>query len=73
MRAMSLEEESRRALSDVDPEPDEESGADAGPGASGPYPEGFFDWPLEQRNEYFADKARRYDEQKRGKRRARGS
>jgi hypothetical protein len=29
------------------------------------YPEGFGDWPIEQRNAYFADAARKYDERKR--------
>ena len=32
---------------------------------NGGYPEGFTDWPLEQRNAYFADQARKYDELKR--------
>jgi hypothetical protein len=32
---------------------------------SGDYPDGFTDWPLEARNDYFASAARKYDERKR--------
>jgi hypothetical protein len=32
---------------------------------SGAYPDGFTDWPLEKRNDYFADVARKYDAGKR--------
>jgi hypothetical protein len=33
---------------------------------SSPYPEGFFQWPIEQRNAYFAQVARDYDARKAG-------
>ena len=34
---------------------------------SSPYPEGFFQWPIEQRNAYFAQAAKEYDARNAGR------